>query len=1266
MQFEQLPTPGLDTDVQNRRTEIQNIANKLNIDSRLLPPIRAVILWKEVLTKASAEEQKLLLSYLETTGSIPSQGIRSPIKLREPDTKVIEAACYSFVTELITSKTSPEELITRSASSIRNSYPEISKPQIQILQHMVKHQVELHSLELGPLEAQMPFPLMQHNYFGRFISNGAENPAQAVRHLHVAMPFLVRMKSFIEGLQNKKLHHMLLLVESAHEQQLLAEGQKPAIQDRMTQEQRNEALTIVHAVIEQSTDLYGGALRKDHKPLTCIALPYLPEIAIHQFDPSDHLELAGAVYDWMLFGTNHPILESRSLSPSRQRQGRTTLETLARRQSELAKLEPPSKKSDNFAAEQRAYKRTERKLTKGIERCETILDELLQEEANIISIREQLESPTGLLPAVRRFRRDIREALQADARIVFTFFSSEHTEAPGSSLELLDLAIANRHKKSFDSTAIDLLAESPMLLSMPAHRRIAEGRAESPRSMLETSIRNFEINVDEINHSVRFLFSGLLPNREDPQLSSLLETICGEMDLPGVRRPEQLVSLVKQATGKRKLNPTHVVDYLFERAPEMSTSQLFSLLVNLHAIGVKTISPTAQRISHERFKHPKRTIPMFERFATGYQPNKLGEAPEIFEDLSSFQDYLSLGLDALGMAPELAQIEKHLSERGIVAVVDGTNYHPELDAEVAATGDKLEKGDSEQTTEVWGEYVRPSERLIRAFSLRLMEGDVDPSLQHSSLMGIIRPDKADQVMQLIVKKFYGIDIDISPNLTAINQLLSDLKIHDEKSILVLDANSISNLEQYREFLEHLERYQIKIILRTREPFPGIPQVNIQPFLDASVTSRLQEDSEKLQSKLDLATVIEPELVAFATEQVMRCRTPQADPLNLTLQVLNSAAAHARLHPDRSICQQDIVAAIPSIFHLPDGEQMRLRLDAMEAFIEQAPIQVLGQDKAIKTIANRVRNHILGMRDPTRPLTLLLPGPTGVGKTELMMHFARICDIPFFMIEGAEFSEEHTVSRLVGSPSGYVGPDEGILYTFLKENNSGLIFIDEIEKMHPSVYQSLMNFFDKATLTAGNGKTISRPGFIIAGASNAGADKLTRDMEERKVKEILAESFVDRRGQARPELVRRFEPIVMPAIEEPAFQEMLHRSLASIGKRPGFVAANLELVGIDEVSTSLLYDVSKKVCEYSEKEIRNGLGFHCGEIDQPSSTGLFYDMRHVSRALDELAGESLQRLAIEQYQSGNHLKRGVTRPVRLVGNAESRTITVVDANSIDEK
>jgi ATP-dependent Clp protease ATP-binding subunit ClpA len=68
----------------------------------------------------------------------------------------------------------------------------------------------------------------------------------------------------------------------------------------------------------------------------------------------------------------------------------------------------------------------------------------------------------------------------------------------------------------------------------------------------------------------------------------------------------------------------------------------------------------------------------------------------------------------------------------------------------------------------------------------------------------------------------------------------------------------------------------------------------------------------------------------------------------------------------------------------------------------------------------------------------------------MMLMAKTCDLPFFMIEGAEFQESHSLLRLVGSPSGYKGPDEGILFKFLQENSSGLIFIDEIRKGEPSI------------------------------------------------------------------------------------------------------------------------------------------------------------------------------------------------------------------------
>jgi ATP-dependent Clp protease ATP-binding subunit ClpA len=359
--------------------------------------------------------------------------------------------------------------------------------------------------------------------------------------------------------------------------------------------------------------------------------------------------------------------------------------------------------------------------------------------------------------------------------------------------------------------------------------------------------------------------------------------------------------------------------------------------------------------------------------------------------------------------------------------------------------------------------------------------------------------------------------------------------------------------------------------------------------------------------------------------------------------------------------RDITAALAPIFHLPDGKQLQLRIKAVDHFVKNAPNVVLGQEKAIELLGRRIKGHFARMRNELSPLTILLPGPTGVGKTELMMMIAKDCDLPFFLIEGAEFSEEHSIARLVGSPSGYVGPDEGILFTFLEENSDGLIFIDELEKAHPAMNQHLMNFYDKGTLTAGDGRTITRSSMIIVGASNAGADRLHRDMDTREVKQVLAEYFVDRFGRPRPELIGRFEPIVMLAIEEPAFRQMLHKSLESLGTRSGFINANLRLVGFDEAASKLLYEKTRAVCEFNGKSLKRPSKMGFGNSTDDLTGGLFYDLRHVNRAIDDLAGDSLTQLAVEQYESGAYEARDTLIKVKLIGDPENEKIHAVPVN-----
>jgi hypothetical protein len=221
-------------------------------------------------------------------------------------------------------------------------------------------------------------------------------------------------------------------------------------------------------------------------------------------------------------------------------------------------------------------------------------------------------------------------------------------------------------------------------------------------------------------------------------------------------------------------------------------------------------------------------------------------------------------------------------------------------------------------------------------------------------------------------------------------------------------------------------------------------------------------------------------------------------------------------------------------------------------------------------------------------------------------------------------------------------------------------------MHPDVYTALMNYFDAGVLTAGNGETVRRPGHVVVGAANAGAERLHRHMSERQVKDVLAEAFTDRHGHRRPELVRRFEAVPMLALEREAFLAVLRASLETLGRRFGFVNANLRLVGVDDSAVDLLYEASREVCAYSEEGLRH-IGFRgaapgvrvCTPAQLAGQPQLFFDMRHVSRAFEQLGGESVRRFAEEQYERGWHRRRRNPRRVKLVGDPARGRILLAD-------
>jgi MoxR-like ATPase len=1249
--------------------QIEQLASQLGLGPAQISALHAVMTWAVFLRPStSSGDRERLRTYLDVMGYLPDD--RRIVANAERSRHTIDEALPQLLYEIahcnLTLETYPDEQHSEAYQELIG----LTRSQMDLLRSILRHQRALDEADLRDLITQFPFPITAVNFFGRFIAGGCDDPRKAIRYLRLCTPFFVRIRSLLEGLSNDRYRFLVIqgtsavkeYVEEVEEEspQTPPDG-KPIKKPAPAPPQLDrEVADMLHAAIDNAHDFVGGAEPAIPTPLVCIKVPELPSFLTDHIEKTEQAQLAAEFIEWLLTGNREGALLSRkALSVDEERDFRANRRELQRLRAKrrLHRQNSPADQEDKKAMY--IWEREDAQLERRIDDLASRIKRANGDRARRKTILQQLDAAEAGRARIRKFREEAEQAHHEGKRIVFSLLT---TPDGAGFCRYVDRAFSTGSDRA--RQGVKWLRSASFLLSPVAAQHLRDNRIQGFGSISEQQLRDFPIVPGQMGPSLRFVLERILPEKLDPKVSLLIDALRDHVRLPGASERKHFTYLVRKWSGKKEPRPDDYLRYAFEHAAFISEPDLQAVLLVLRELGFADVPARCKELSAERFNHAPAILNQFQVYAQAYQPNKLGALPAVFKDIATLDDYRTLHLDAFGMADEVRELERHLLERGIVCIVDTTNFHPELGAVVAE--EKI-KDDVEKTREVWGDYVRPHERLVRSFARRLMEGTVDERLSDYSLVSVRKPGKLDKIWETLIRKFLGIDINLTPDLGLINKVLSDLTLHDENILLVVDAESVKDLEQYRQFVGLLQRYHIKVILRMREPLPGLPQVLIQPFMDDDIPDRLMAEEAALRRKLGLEEPIAREIFEFAAALVKRTRRPEQDNLNLVLHTLNGAAQHARMEGFRGLTEQDVAAAAPSIFHLPDGEQIRHRKTAVDRFLDRAPFEVLGQEHAIRTIGDRMKSHVLGVRDVDRPLALLLPGPTGVGKTELMMKFALAMNLPFFHVEGAQFSESHTVARLIGSPSGYVGPDKGILYVFAEDNPSAIVFFDEIEKMHPDVYTALMNYFDAAILTAGNGETVRRPGHVIVGAANAGAERLHRLMTERQVKDVLAEAFTDRYGNKRPELVRRFEAIPMLALEKEHFIAVLRLSLEALGKRFGFINANLRLVSVDDSAIELLYEASQEVCAYSEDGLRR-IGFGDGAVagvrvltpaQLAARQDLFFDMRHVSRAFEQLGGESVRQLAEEQYDRGWHRRRKHPRQVKIVGEPARRRIVLVD-------
>ncbi|MEY8388253.1 ATP-dependent Clp protease ATP-binding subunit [Oscillospiraceae bacterium 38-13] len=290
---------------------------------------------------------------------------------------------------------------------------------------------------------------------------------------------------------------------------------------------------------------------------------------------------------------------------------------------------------------------------------------------------------------------------------------------------------------------------------------------------------------------------------------------------------------------------------------------------------------------------------------------------------------------------------------------------------------------------------------------------------------------------------------------------------------------------------------------------------------------------------------------------------------------------------RPVTAEDIAAVVAGWTGIPVTrltEDEGSRLLRMEEILHK---RVVGQDEAVQAVARAIRRGRVGLKDPRRPTgSFLFLGPTGVGKTELCKSLAEAMfgdESAIIRIDMSEYMERHTVSRLIGSPPGYVGHEEGGQLTErVRRKPYSVVLFDEIEKAHEDVWNILLQLLDDGRITDAQGRTVDFKNAVIVMTSNIGARSLTTagtrlgfnheenaDADaEKKFQKARETVMAELRQTFRPEFLNRIDDIIVfRALTEGDIQEVARRMLDTVSAR--MEAMGLHLNASEEAVAELV-------------------------------------------------------------------------------------------------
>ncbi|MFK7763781.1 MAG: ATP-dependent chaperone ClpB [Roseobacter sp.] len=387
------------------------------------------------------------------------------------------------------------------------------------------------------------------------------------------------------------------------------------------------------------------------------------------------------------------------------------------------------------------------------------------------------------------------------------------------------------------------------------------------------------------------------------------------------------------------------------------------------------------------------------------------------------------------------------------------------------------------------------------------------TLSHRYITDRFLPDKAIDLVDEAASRL-RMEVDSKPEeLDAIDRQILQMQIEAEALRLEDDAASMDRLETLEKELSELQERSDAMTAKwqaERDRLAGAR--DIKELLDQA---RAELEIAKREGNLAKAGELSYGVIPQLEKQLGDAEGREESDLMV----------------EEAVRPEQIASVVERWTGIPAGKMLEGERDKLLRMEDQLHNRVIGQQTAVRALANAVRRARAGLNDENRPLgSFLFLGPTGVGKTELTKAVAEFLfddDNAMVRIDMSEFMEKHAVARLIGAPPGYVGYDEGgVLTEAVRRRPYQVVLFDEVEKAHPDVFNVLLQVLDDGVLTDGQGRTVDFKQTLIILTSNLGAQSLSQLPDGADPSPAKRDVMDAVRAHFRPEFLNRLDETII--------------------------------------------------------------------------------------------------------------------------------------------